>query len=59
MIDRKELKKIMTKLAKGELSQKEVDSIVKPKKTPQKGLKQEIKGNTRKRQIKLREVKKQ
>ena len=60
-MEKKELKKIMTDLAKGKISQKEVDLLIKSKKTHPEALKQQIKGkpNTHKRKkiIKSKEVK--
>ncbi len=48
-MNKKELKKLMTRVAKGEVSEKEAKKIMKEKK------KEET--NTRKRSIKTREVK--
>jgi len=49
-----ELKKLMTKVAKGELT---MEQATKGKKTPQKGLKQASNTLKRKKAIKSREVK--
>ena len=51
-MDKKELKKLMTKVAKGEVSQKEADILIKGKKTQPDKPKQRIKGNAQKRSIK-------
>lgn len=58
-MEKKELKKIMTKLAKGEISQKEVQLIINPKKRAPQSPVQEFKGKShaRKRKTKLKEVK--
>ena len=47
----KELKKLMTKVAKGEITMKDAELLIKSKKTQPEG------HNTRKRAIKSREVK--
>ena len=59
-MDNKKLKKIMTDLAAGHITEKEAQTLMKPKKTRQNGLKQEFKRkNTHKRikPNKTREVK--
>ena len=49
-MDKKELKLIMTQVAKGEISEKEAELLIKPEKTAQKEPVQEIEGkNTHKR----------
>ena len=56
----KKLKRIMTDLAAGHISEKDADRLIKPKKTQQGKPKQEIKGkntHTRKKAIKSREEK--
>jgi len=59
MIDKKELKKIMTDLAKGKITQKDVELLIKQKKVLPNGLKSSVKGKypTQTRKIKLKEVK--
>lgn len=52
----KELKKLMTKVAKGEITEKEAELAIKPKKSDKKRPKREKK-HTRKRSIKSKEVK--
>ena len=56
-MDKKELKKLMTKLAKGKISQKEVDLLIKPKKVHQNQPHKVKSTHTRKRSIKSKEVK--
>ena len=51
-MNNKELKKLMTRVAKGEVSEKEAESLIKSKKVSQKRPVGQIKGNTRKRSIK-------
>ena len=59
MIDKKELKKIMTDLAKGKITQKDVELLINPKKRTPNAIKSSVKGKypTQTRKIKLKEVK--
>ncbi len=49
---KKQLKRLMTDVAKGKISEKEADILIKSKKVSQKRPVGQIKGNTRKRSIK-------
>ena len=50
-MDNKELKKLMTKVAKGEISKKEADNLIKSKKVPQDKPKRQTKDTHKRKQV--------
>ena len=56
-MDKKRLKKLMTKVAKGEISREAADKLIKPKKVAQKRRVQEIEGEEVHTELNTKEVK--